>query len=181
MKSVFASLMIVAFGMSAAQAADAPPTDASIKHLLTTMHASKMMDSVWTEMDGAFKSSIQQATSGQPLNEAQKAIVDDMSKKMITIFRESMSWDKLEPIFVRVYQKSLTQHEVNGIAAFYATPDGQAMLNKMPVIMQNTMQEMQAPMKEMMPKIQTLARETTEKLKAAATSEPAAPPPAQSP
>jgi hypothetical protein len=181
MKRVFTSMMIVAFGMSAAQAADAPPTEASIKHLLTTMRASKMMDSVWTEMDRAFKSSIQQATSGQPLNDAQKAIVDDMSKQMVTIFRQSMSWDKLEPIFVRVYQKSLTQHEVNGIAAFYATPDGQAMLNKMPVIMQNSMQEMQAPIKEMMPKIQALARESTDKLKAAATPEPAAPPPAASP
>ena len=181
MKRVFTSLMIVVLGMSAAQAADAPPTEASIKHLLTTMHASKMMDSVWTQMDGALKSSIQQATGGQPLNDAQKAIVDDMSKQMVAIFRESMSWDKLEPIFVRVYQKSLTQHEVNGIAAFYATPDGQAMLDKMPVIMQNTMQEMQGVMQEMMPKIQTLARESTGKLKAAATPQPLAPPPAASP
>lgn len=181
MKRVFTSLMIVILGMSAAQAADAPPTEASIKHLLTTMHASKMMDSVWTQMDGALKSSIQQATAGQPLNDAQKTIVDDMGKQMVAIFRESMSWDKLEPIFIRVYQKSLTQHEVNGIAAFYATPDGRAMLDKMPVIMQNTMQEMQAPIREMMPKIQALARDSTDKLKAAATPEPPASPPAAAP
>jgi hypothetical protein len=181
MKYVIASLLLFAVGIPFAQAADAPPTDASVKHLLTAMHASKMMDSVWTQMDGAMKSSIQQATAGQPLNDAQKAIVDNMSGQMVRIFRESMSWDKLEPIFIRVYQKSLTQHEVNGIAAFYATPDGQAMLDKMPVIMQNTMQEMQAPMREMMPKIQALARESTEKLKAAATPEPAAPAPAKSP
>jgi uncharacterized protein len=178
MKRVVSSLILVAIGIPLALAADAPPSEVSVKHLLTTMHASKMMDSVWTQMDGAMKSSIQQATAGQPLNDAQKAIVDDMSKQMVAIFRESMSWDKLEPIFVRVYQKSLTQHEVNGIAAFYATPDGQAMLDKMPVIMQNTMQEMQAPMKEIMPRIQALARDSTEKLKAAATP---APPPAASP
>jgi uncharacterized protein len=178
MKRVVASLVLVALGIPLALAADAPPSEVSVKHLLTTMHASKMMDSVWTQMDGAMKSSIQQATAGQPLNDAQKAIVDDMSKQMVAIFRESMSWEKLEPIFVRVYQKSLTQHEVNGIAAFYATPDGQAMLDKMPVIMQNTMQEMQAPMKEIMPRIQALARDSTEKLKAAATP---APPPAASP
>lgn len=178
MKRLVASLMLVALGIPLAQAADAPPSEASVKHLLTTMNASKMMDSVWTQMDGAMKSSIQQATAGQPMNDAQKAIVDDMSKQMVTIFRESMSWDKLEPIFIRVYRKSLTQHEVNGIAAFYATPDGQAMLDKMPVIMQNTMQEMQAPMQEMMPKIQALARDSSEKLKAAATP---APPPAVSP
>lgn len=181
MNRLLASLIFVALAVSTAQAADAPPTDASVKHLLTTMHASKMMDSVWTQMDGMLKSSIQQATDGQPLNDAQKAIVDDMSKQMVAIFRESMSWEKLEPIFVHVYQKSLTQHEVNAIAAFYATPDGQAMLDKMPVIMQNTMQDMQGVMREMMPKIQALGRDSAEKLKAAATPPPAAPPPAASP
>lgn len=181
MKRVFTTLTIVFLGMSAAQAADAPPTEASIKHLLTTMHASKMLDSVWTQMDGALKSSIQQATGGQPLNDAQKAIVDDMGKQMVAIFRESMSWDKLEPIFIRVYQKSLSQHEVNSMATFYATPDGQAMLDKMPAIMQDAMLEMQAPMRDMMPKIQTLARDSTDKLKAAATPEPPPPPPAAAP
>lgn len=181
MKRVVTSLMILALGMSAAQAADAPPTEASIKHLLATMHASKMMDSVWAQMDGALNASIQQATGGQPLNDSQKTIVDDMSKQMVAIFRESMSWEKLEPIFVRVYQKSLTQHEVNGISAFYATPDGQAMLDKMPLIMQNTMEEMQGPMREMMPKIQALARDSTDKLKAAATPAAPAPAPAASP
>jgi hypothetical protein len=51
---------------------------------------------------------------------------------------------------------------------------GQALIAKMPVIMQNTMAAMQERMKTIMPRVQQLVHDSTEKLQAAATR-PAAP------
>jgi len=70
--------------------------------------------------------------------------------------KEMLDWDKLEPMYMRIYQKSLTQQDVDGMIAFYETPSGQALINKMPVIMQNTMAEMQQVMRPMMERIERM-------------------------
>jgi uncharacterized protein len=190
MKQLLATLLLTVLGMATAQAAEvpatkaspakaspteAPPTEASLKKMFDTMHASSMIDNIWGQMDNMMKASVQQASGGQPLNDTQRAAADDMAAQVSAIFRESMNWDKLEPMMIRVYRKSLTQSEVDGMAKFYASPPGQAMIRKMPVIMQNSMQEMQGMMQEIMPKIQEVARNTQEKIKAAATQAPAKP------
>ncbi|HVO07978.1 MAG TPA: DUF2059 domain-containing protein [Burkholderiaceae bacterium] len=174
-------LILSLAGLSTARAADGPPSEASLKHLFEVSHISRVLDSVWDQMDGMMSTAIKQANQGQPLNDAQKAIAEDTGSKLTAIYRESMSWEKLEPIMIRVYQKSLTQSEVDGIARFYATPAGQAMLKKLPAIMQNSMHEMQGAMQDMMPKIQALARDSAEKIRAAATPPPADAPAAPTP
>ena len=57
--------------------------------------------------------------------------------------KELLDWSKLEPIYLRVYQKSFTQKEVNDLIAMYQTPGAQALITKMPIVMQNTIGEMQ--------------------------------------
>ncbi len=83
-----------------------------------------------------------------------------------------MNWKKLEPVMVRVYQQSLSQSEVDAMTAFYRTPAGQAVMKKMPLIMQNSMHEMQGVMQEMMPRIQAVAKDSAEKLKKAGETAP---------
>ncbi len=51
---------------------------------------------------------------------------------------------------MRIYQKSFTQQEVDGMIGFYKTSSGQALINKMPVVLQNTLNEMQQMMAPMM-------------------------------
>ena len=67
-----------------------------------------------------------------------------------------LDWGKLEPMYVRIYQKSLTQQDVDGMVAFYQTPSGQALINKMPLVMENTMTEMQQMMQPMMQRIRRM-------------------------
>jgi hypothetical protein len=48
-------------------AAGNPPSEASIKQLLETAQARKLLDSVMAQMDGFMKQAIQQATQGQKI------------------------------------------------------------------------------------------------------------------
>jgi len=49
---------------------------------------------------------------------------------------------------------------------FYATPAGQAVIVKLPLVVRNTLSEMQQRIQQMMPKLQQMARETAEQIKA---------------
>ena len=66
---------------------------------------------------------------------------------------------------MRVYKKSFTQQELDGIIAFYKTLAGQAAVNKLPVVMQNTMAEMQQMMQPIMSKMRQHGQEVAAEVK----------------
>ena len=51
---------------------------------------------------------------------------------------------------------------IQGMLAFYRTPAGQAVIEKMPLVMQNTMQAVQERMGAMMPAMQKMIAEEME-------------------
>ena len=68
-----------------------------------------------------------------------------------------------------IYRNTFSQAEVDGMLGFYRSPAGQAVIAKMPLVMQNTMQSMQGRMAVMMPRIQELQRDTVARLRATET------------
>nr|WP_277611070.1 DUF2059 domain-containing protein [Microbulbifer celer] len=70
----------------------------------------------------------------------------------------------MEPLFTEVYQKSLTQSEVDGMLEFYKSKAGKAVVAKMPLIMQNTMTLMQQRMAGVAPKMQEIQATAMAKL-----------------
>jgi hypothetical protein len=56
---------------------------------------------------------------------------------------------------------------------FYKSNAGQAVIKKMPVVMQSTMANVQAQMSSIMPKIQKIQQEAVEQVKAKADAAPA--------
>jgi hypothetical protein len=174
------TVIALALICSTAFAADTKPTPASIQELLNVSGAHKLLDSVATQVDGMTKNMMAQATQGQKPTPAQAKAFESMQAKMTALMKEELSWSKYEPIFIQIYSESFTQEEIDGIIAFYRTPGGQALVKKMPVVMQKTMQMVQQQMGPLMPKIQAIAQECQAELKAAEQA-PVAPAPAAEP
>jgi hypothetical protein len=171
LKRILFLLVLSASGAHAAEssspgAAGNPPSEASIKQLLEAAHARKLIDSVMTQMDTLMKQTMQQATQGQPVPPKVQKDIDKREAEMMAALKEMLDWNKLEPMYVRVYQKSFTQSEVDGMIAFYKTPAGQAVISKMPVVMQNTMNEMQQMMGPMMQRLQKMQQDVVAEMKA---------------
>jgi hypothetical protein len=78
-----------------------------------------------------------------------------------------LEWNRIEAMYVRIYQETFTQTEIDGITAFYRTPAGESMLAKMPLVLQRSMAEVQQLMTSMLPRLQQMARQQAEKIKAA--------------
>lgn len=166
MKFLPAVLLVAALAFTTSIQA-APPSDESINRFLELSKAGKLLDSVWAQMDGLMKSSMQQVTKGKPLSADEQAIMDRQQTKMMTIMKEELSWDKLKDGFIQVYRDTFTQKEMDGIIAFYKSPAGQAFVDKQPALMKNTMALMQQRMGPMMQKIQQMTEETAKEIKAA--------------
>jgi hypothetical protein len=148
-----------------AMANDHPATDASIDQLLTLTNVRQLLDQTKAQVDSMMTAAMQAALQGQPMSPERQAIVDRMKTKMNAVITETLTWEYLEPIYIRIYRASLTQDELDGMIAFYASAPGQAYIHKMPAIMQNVMVEMQGMLKPMQSKLAEIQKQTTQELK----------------
>lgn len=143
-----------------------PPTEASIKQLLEVAQARKLVDSLIGQMDNLMQKSIAEAVQGRTIPPKVQKDIDQRRAEMIGMMKELLDWPKLEPLYVRIYQKTFNQQEIDGMIAFYKTPSGQAVISKMPSAMQNTMDEMQQMMGPVMQKIQKTQQDVVAAMKA---------------
>jgi uncharacterized protein len=157
--ALFTTLAVAAPG-------DPPASEASIRQLLEVTQSRQLLDDLSAQLDQMMRTSMQQALAGKQFSVEQQKILDDMRTKLVKIFGEHLQWDQLEPMYLDIYKKSFTQNEVDGMLAFYKTEAGKALIAKMPLAMQNTMQATQSKMAALMPQVQQLQRETVERLKA---------------
>jgi hypothetical protein len=143
-----------------------PPSEASIKQLLEVAQARKLVDSVMAQMDNLMQQTVAQATRGQKIPDKVQKDIDQQRAEMVTMMKELLDWTKLEPMYVRIYQKTFSQQEIDGMIAFYKTPAGQAVLSKMPAAMQNTIDEMQQLMGPVMQRMQKMQQDVVAGMKA---------------
>ena len=137
-----------------------------MKQLLEVTQVQKMLDSTMAQIDVFMNQAVQQLTQGQQVTPEIQTQIDKSRADAKAMMREILDWNKLEPMYVRVYQKSFSQQEVDQLIAMYKTPAGQALLHKMPLVMQNTMAEMQQLMQPVMQKIQQSQQQIAAQIRA---------------
>jgi uncharacterized protein len=150
----------------AAFANDAPPSDASIQELTMLAHSQEVYRGMKPQMDAMISSSIKEASQGQTITPERQAVLDRMRANMVAAFDETYNAEAMQNLTLRIYQATYTQDEVDGLIAFYKTPAGQALINKNPLLMQNTMDEMRALMHPMMQRINQIKNEGEQEMKA---------------
>jgi hypothetical protein len=148
-------------------AAEGPPSEASIRELMQITQAQKLVESTKGQVDGMMQTSMNKALDGHPVTAEQQKILDDMRAKMMVVLGAELDWNTLEPIYIDIYTQAFTQHEIDGMIAFYKSEPGRAVLAKMPLVMQKTMLAMQTRMTTMMPKIEKIRLDAVTQLKAA--------------
>lgn len=147
-----------------AETATNKPDDASIKKVFELTKTSEMLKSLEAQMDMLTKNMMQQALKGETISPEEQKILDNFRGKIVVLNRENMSWEKLQPLFVEIYAKTLSQDDINGMINFYQSAAGQSFINKMPLIMQETMGTVQKLMPPMLEKLKLANQEMLEEL-----------------
>jgi len=152
------SLLLVVFSLQLAKAAQ--PSDESLNKMMAVMHLEKMLDQMVTQINNGMKTGmdqgIQQSLHGQELNSGQKAAVEKFKDQLAAMMREELSMNKLKDVYLQAYRETFTQQEVDSITAFYSTPAGQAVVEKIPVAMQKAATLTQSRMGPMIQKMQSM-------------------------
>lgn len=144
----------------------AAPSDASIEELLDVTQASKMTDAMVKQISAAMLPAFEQSIDLEHLDEASREkarrYMAIFSRKMDKVLTDELSWERMKSDSVQIYREVFTQEEVDALIAFYRTPAGRAMLEKMPLVMQKSMALMKGRMPQMMKRLQQLAQETAQ-------------------
>lgn len=163
---------LVCGSASAATATNAPPSAASIQKLLQVTQAHKLLDAMQARADDMMRKSSAQALAGQPIDAGEQKIFDGQAAKLSALLKTQLSWSAMEPMYVDIYGKSFTQKEVDDMIAFYQSPSGQSMVAKMPAVMAQAMQIVQARMVALSPQLRQITEDTASQLKAYQASKP---------
>ena len=142
-----------------------PASEDSIKQLLSITESRQLVNGMMSQLNTMMASIIKQATAGQQATAEQQKAVASYQNKITALMQQELSWEKLEPMYIRMYQTTFSKEEVNGMLQFYRTPAGQAVIHKMPVLMQKIMPEAQRMLTGMLPKMQQIQKEFMNDLK----------------
>ena len=131
----------------------APASQESVETLLLATKVESTMEAMYSGMEQMMRQGMKQAVQGKALSPEQQRIFDAVPAKFVAVMREEMSWQKMKPQYVQLYRDTFEQEEIDGLLAFYASPTGQAFVNKMPIVLQKSMALSQSLMQAIIPKM----------------------------
>ncbi|HET7868584.1 MAG TPA: DUF2059 domain-containing protein [Burkholderiaceae bacterium] len=137
----------------------APASEESVEKLLVATKVESMLDTLYTGMEQTMRQVMKQSIQGKKVSPEQQSVLDAVPVKFAAFMREEVSWQKLKPAYVQLYRETFEQEEIDGLIAFYASPTGQAFVNKMPVVMQKSMAISQSLMQSLLPKMTAAIKE----------------------
>ena len=141
---IAALLLISIWALPAlAQEGQSPADDARIDRLLEVTRAREMLDATLPQIEASQQQMLAQMTAGRELDAAQQQRIDALLASSSSAVRKALSWENLAPVYRDIYRQTFTGEDIDAIIAFYESPAGQRMLEKMPALMQNTMTAMQ--------------------------------------
>ena len=151
------AVVALLLGTSVALAQDAGKT-AKIEEMLRLTKTDEMMQQVMSQMKAM---NLQQLQKNLPPEEKAKA--REQQQKIFDLVSAKMSWEKFKPAIVQIYAEVYTDEELDGILAFYRSPAGHAMIEKMPQLMSRTMAVAQKLMGDIQPEIEKMVKESAPK------------------
>ena len=138
------------------------------EQLLTAMKS----DALSRQMIEQFRTTMMNRMGTADAPAPMKPLMEQYRQKMIDLVADHLQWSRLKPKIVTIYAESFTEEELNGILAFYASPAGHALVDKMPGLVTKSMEISQKEMETLQPEIQRLSDELLAKLKAQTKEKP---------
>jgi uncharacterized protein len=123
----------VIFFCSVAAAHAAPPSDESVLKMMNALQLHVTLDQMVAQLDAGMKAGLKEMTKGKELDPLRTAELGQLQSRISATIKDEFSFARMKDIYLKVYGEMFTQEEVNAINAFYASPAGKAMIEKLPL------------------------------------------------
>ncbi len=139
-------------------------SEVSIRKLLEITNTKSLLENSIAEVDGMLENSMKEVFSNQELSPEKQKMIHAAQKEMTALVKNELNWKTVEAMAIDIYAKTFSQEEINSMLAFYTSTEGQAIIKKMPVVMQLTMQNLQNMTSNLVKKLNDLQEEIMDKL-----------------
>lgn len=167
MRQIFLAAALV---LTCASAFAAEPSINSIERLFVAINAEAVRQTGLREIRNHLQPFMDKAIDTTQLSPTARKEVEpllaDLERRIEAIILEELSWDRMKGAMIRIYQETFTQEEVDSLIAFYESPTGKLVTEKMPIVLRRTLVVSQDRMLPLLQKMQGIALETADKIRA---------------
>jgi hypothetical protein len=141
--------------------------------MITLAHVDRLNSQV---MDTIVQQTTAIATqnAGGSLTPEKRTALEAFQKKLMAVLEPQIGWKAMKPAFADVYARLFSEEQMDAIIAFYKSPAGIALMDRMPEINQEANQLMQAKIVALQPQVRQMFADFEK-------SQQSAPPPASAP
>ena len=140
--------------------ADAKSHAADAEKFLILAHADKLAVPVYAQVQQMFAQRFAQAKAP----ESKKALLESYQAKANAALDKAVGWDKLKPDMVKLYTSNFNEQELKDLIAFYESPLGQKVLQKMPTLTAQSAQITQSKLEAAVPEVNKLLTDMSNEL-----------------
>ncbi|MGH8353335.1 MAG: DUF2059 domain-containing protein [Pseudomonas sp.] len=140
--------------------ADSASHAANAEQFLKLAHADKLAVPVYAQVQQMFAQRFTQAQAP----EGKKALLESYQAKANAALDKAVSWDKLKPEMVKLYTDNFSESELKDLIAFYQSPLGKKVLEKMPTLTAQSAQMTQAKLETAVPEVNKLLADMAKEL-----------------
>jgi hypothetical protein len=155
-KIVLGLTLILAFSANL----QAQTTDEKLQELFDTMNMDATINTMYQQMQSMMSSSV----ADKVMSSDQEEVYNKYQKELLSLMQTEMGWDDMQADLLVIYKQNFTDQEISDMLAFYKSPTGQSVLQKMPVVMQESMQVGQQMAMKAMPKIRALSEKMVQEM-----------------
>ena len=147
--------LFLVLALSATAHADLASRRAKAQEMLLLLHMDRLMDQLMSGTMNQMSTMTKSLGSGN-LKPEDQARLDDFQKRVFQLISSQVGWKALEPDYVELYANNFTDDQLDAILAFYKSPAGVALIDKLPTLTTEGMQIAQSKMTALQPQLKQM-------------------------
>ena len=137
-----------------------PAHNQAAEKFLTLANADKLGTPVYMQVQQMFAQRFEQTKAPA----SKKAVLETYQAKANAALDQAIGWNKLKPDMIKLYTSTFSESELKDLVAFYQSPLGKKVLEKMPAVTQQSAQLTQQKLESAVPVVNKLLADMTNEL-----------------
>ena len=131
-KIILTVALLCAAPLTFAQASSLPAIEKLFEVMQIEQHSQQTLNQLKPQLQQQAQIAVQYRLKKQELNLAEQTVALELAEQMYQSSLKHMSWSSLKPVYIRAYQDTFTDPEIQAQIDFYQSPIGQSILKKSP-------------------------------------------------
>jgi uncharacterized protein len=132
MRKFFVSTCFVVFSCTSLLA-DTASKDAKINEFLSLINAAGLQEQIYSQLGGQIdRAAMGLAQQARIPAAEQLSATADLRGKMTAAMKDAVSWEKLKPGMLKIYEDAYSEADLDAMLAFFRSPAGKLYISKSP-------------------------------------------------